>query len=61
MVESLSLWELCEGIPEGGSPAGDPEGYTGKALETGISFHRGPVSGNLGEGSFTEAPDLERK
>ena len=25
-----------------GSLAGDPEGYVEKALETGISFHRGP-------------------
>jgi len=25
--------------------AGDPEGYVEKALETGISFHRGPVWG----------------
>ena len=31
--------------------AGDPEGYAGKALETGISFHRGPILGNLEEGS----------
>ena len=25
--------------------AGDPEGYVEKSLETGISFHRGPVWG----------------
>jgi hypothetical protein len=31
-----SLWELCEGILERVSPAGDPEGYAGKALEMGI-------------------------
>jgi len=31
--------------------AGDPEGYDEKALETGISFHRGPCLGNLEEGS----------
>jgi len=28
-----------------GSLAGDPEGYVEKALEKGISFHRGPVWG----------------
>jgi hypothetical protein len=28
-----------------GSLAGDPEGFVEKALETGISFHRGPVWG----------------
>jgi hypothetical protein len=42
-VECLSLWELCEGNLEGGSLAGDPEGYIEKALETGNSFHWGPV------------------
>jgi hypothetical protein len=26
-----------------GCLAGDPEGYAEKALETGISFHRGPI------------------
>ena len=31
--------------------AGDPEVYAEKALETGISFHRGPALGNLEEGS----------
>jgi hypothetical protein len=36
-----------------GSFAGDPEGYVEKALETGISFCRGPVLGNLEEGSST--------
>jgi len=29
-----------------GSLAGDPEGYVGKTLETGISFHMGPVWGS---------------
>jgi len=33
--------------------AGDPEGYVEKALETGITSHRGPGLGNLGEGSST--------
>ena len=28
-----------------GSLAGDPEGYVEKALETGISFNRGPIWG----------------
>jgi len=36
-----------------GSLAGDPEGYVKKDLETGMSFHRGPVLGNLEEGSST--------
>jgi len=36
-----------------GSLAGDPERYVEKALETGISFHRSPVLGNLEEGSST--------
>ena len=41
--------------------AGDPEGYAEKALEMGISFHRGPVFflGNLEEGSSTG--DFERR
>jgi hypothetical protein len=32
-----------------GSLAGDPEGYVEKALETGISSHRGPI-GETGRG-----------
>jgi hypothetical protein len=40
------------------SLVGDPEGYVEKALETGISFHRGTVLGNLEEVSSTE--DFER-
>jgi hypothetical protein len=36
-----------------GSLAGNPEGYVEKALEMGISFHRGPILGNLEEGSST--------
>jgi hypothetical protein len=28
-----------------GSLAGDPEGYVEKAVEKGISFHRGPIWG----------------
>ena len=30
-----------------GSLAGDPEGCVEKALETGSSFHRGPIWGTL--------------
>jgi hypothetical protein len=41
-----------------GSLAGDPEGYVEKALEMCMSFHRGPVFGNLEEGS--SAGDFER-
>ena len=42
------------------SLVGDPEGYVEKALETGISFHRGPVLGNLEVGSSTgDFGDLE--
>ena len=52
---SLSL-SLCGSSVRGtwreGSLAGDPEGYVEKALETGISFHRGPF-GNMEEGSST--------
>ena len=29
-----------------GSLAGEPEGYVEKALETDISLHRAPISGN---------------
>jgi hypothetical protein len=37
---------LSEGNVEGGSFIGDPEGYVEKALETGISIHRG-TAGDL--------------
>jgi hypothetical protein len=40
-----------KGTWSGGSLAEDPEGFVGKALETGISSHRGPTLGNLGEAS----------
>ena len=40
-----SLWELYEGTWRYGSLAGEPEGYVGRSLETGISFHRGSVWG----------------
>jgi hypothetical protein len=50
MMECLSPWELCEGNLEGGSLARDPEGYLEKALETGISFHRGSAFGEPGGG-----------
>jgi hypothetical protein len=51
---SVSLYgSSAKGSWRGGSPAGDPEGYAGKALETGISSRRGSISGNLEEGSST--------
>jgi len=37
------------GTLEGGSFPEDPEGYVGKALETGISLHRGSA-GEPGRG-----------
>jgi hypothetical protein len=53
---SLSL-SLCgcsvKGTWREGSLAGDPERYVEKGLETGISLYRGPVLGNLEEGSST--------
>ena len=46
---ALEVGSLCgssvKGTWRGGSLAGDPEGYVEKALETGISFHRGPIWG----------------
>jgi hypothetical protein len=45
----------------GGSLAGDPEGYVEKALETGISSHRGPTLGNLGEGSSTVDFEMDER
>jgi len=36
-----------------GSLTGDPEGYVGKALETGISFLRGPVWGTWRRGHLS--------
>jgi hypothetical protein len=50
-VERLSLWELCEGNPEGGSLAGDPERHVERALETGISLHRALLWGTWRGGS----------
>jgi len=41
-----------------GSLDGDPEEYAEEVLETGISFCRSPVLGNLEEGSSTG--DFER-
>jgi hypothetical protein len=54
-VERLSLWELCEGNLEGrgGLPLLGTLKICKKALEMGISLHRGPVLGNLKEGSST--------
>ena len=49
-TEHSSLWALLEGNLEGGSfPEDPPEGYVEKALETGISLHRGPA-GEPGRG-----------
>ena len=53
------LWRcgvsLCGSSVKGtwreGFLAGDPEVYVEKALEMGLSFHRGPALGNLEEGS----------
>ena len=61
------LWRcgvsLCGSSVKGtwreGFLAGDPGGYVEKALETGISFHRGLTLGNLEEGSFSG--DFERR
>ena len=45
-VECLSLYgSSVKGTWRKGSLAGDPKGYVEKALEMGISFHRGPVWG----------------
>jgi len=41
--------------------AGDHEGYVEKALEMGISFHRGPHLGNLEEGSSTGDFEIRMK
>jgi hypothetical protein len=38
------------------SPAGDPDKYVEKALETGISLHRGPVFGEHGGGLIYQGP-----
>jgi hypothetical protein len=43
----------------GGSLAGDPEGFVEKTLETGISSHRGPTLGNLGEGSSAGGLEMD--
>jgi hypothetical protein len=52
-VERLTLWELCEGNLEGGSLAGDPEGYVQRSVEMGVCSCRGPILRSLGEGSST--------
>jgi hypothetical protein len=52
-VDHLTLCGSCvRGTWREGSLAGDREGYVEKALETGISSHRGPT-GNLLEGLST--------
>jgi len=51
MIErgSVDVVPLCVSSVKGtwreGSVAGEPERYVPKAMETGISFHRGPVCG----------------
>jgi hypothetical protein len=42
----------------GGSFAGDPVGYERKALEMGVSFHRGPLLGNMEGCSFLRAFEI---
>jgi hypothetical protein len=42
-----------KGTRREGSLAGDHERHVERALETGISFHRGSALGNLEEGSST--------
>jgi len=49
-LETLSLCgSSVKGTCREGSHAGDPEGYVEKALQTGISFHKGPI-GEPGRG-----------
>jgi hypothetical protein len=43
-------WGSVKGTWREGSLYGDPEGYLGKALETGISLHRGSAFGEPGGG-----------
>ena len=52
-MECLSPWGSVKGTWREGSLSGGPEGYLEKALETGISLHRGSDLGNLEEGSST--------
>jgi len=49
-MECLSLWGSVRGTWEEGSLSGDPEGYLEKALEAGISLHRGSAFGKPGGG-----------
>jgi hypothetical protein len=46
----LSMGALGGEAGRGGLFAGDPEGYVEKALQTGISLHRGPA-GETGSGA----------
>jgi len=46
--ESLSLWGSVKGTWREGPLSGDPEEYLEKALETGISLHRGSTFGKPG-------------
>jgi hypothetical protein len=47
-MECLSLWGSVKETWREGSLSGDPEGYLEKALEMGISLHRGSASGEPG-------------
>jgi hypothetical protein len=49
-MECLSLCGSVKGTWREGSLFGDREGYLEKALETGISLHRGSASGEPGGG-----------
>jgi len=49
-MECLPLWGSVKGTWREGSLSGNPEGYLEKALETGISLHRGSASGKPGGG-----------
>jgi hypothetical protein len=46
----LCPWGSVKGTWGEGSLSGDPEGYLEKALETGISLHRGSAPGEPGGG-----------
>jgi len=51
-MECLSLWGSVKGTWREGPPSGDPEGCLEKALQTGISLHRGSTSGEPGGRHF---------
>jgi len=60
-MESLSLWELCEGNLEGGLPPRNPEGYLEKSLGQ-VSLYTGaPLLGNLEKGLSTRTLRVGRR